>query len=136
MIQIDRRPPVPMPIRTPIAPARWHRMADEAIAASDARSSNGWSHPLRSPRIDPIPVEKAIRRGDVPAGTTYRTTLTLNDLGRVDLTVIHWPCHIAVRLQCDCAASYAWLVSRRARLECRLTSALRHPSKVDVAYAR
>lgn len=118
-----------------IAPALRHRTASEPVATSDAGSSNGWRYLLPSPRVAPILIETAIRRGDVPAGTTYRTTLTLHDLGRIDLTVIHGPCHIAVRLRCDCAASYAWLVSHRARLECRLTSVLRHPSKVDVAYA-
>ena len=135
MIQVHRSLPASTPIRTQIAAAQWHRTASEPIPTSDGRSSNGWSFPRRSPSVDTIPIETAIRRDDVPAGTTYRTTLTLHDFGRVDLTVIHGSCHIAVRLRCDCAASYAWLVARRARLESRLTSALRHRSKVDIAYA-
>ena len=135
MIEIHRSLSAPAPTRLQIAPALWHWTAGEPMATSDARSSNGWRQPRRSPCVEPILIETAIRRGNVPAGTTYRATLTLHDRGRIDLTVMHRPFHIAVRLRCECAASYAWLVSHSAQLEWRLTSVLRHPSKVDVAYA-
>lgn len=135
MMQIHRSLPALAAIRTQTAPSLPHRTAGKPIATSDAHASTGWRHPERSARVDALPIETAIRRGDVPAGTTYRATLILHEIGPVDLTVIHRPCHIAIRLRSDCATSYAWLVSRKHLLECRLTSVLRHPSKVEVAYA-
>ena len=114
--------------------ARWLDSA-AALEMSDARAADGWAYRALPLRIDARFLEAAIRQGDLPFGSTYRTRLAILELGRADLSVTHAASGIAVQFRCDTAAAYTWLLGRRHALECRLASAFSQPCQVEVTYA-
>ncbi len=102
------------------------------LAPTERRGSAGCAREASAACAKEAAIEAAIRASDVASGTTYRTTLAMAELGRLDMTVRHRPSHIAIRLHCVSDASYAWLISKRPLLECRLTRAFGRPSQVEV----
>ena len=70
----------------------------------------------------------------IAVGTTYRTTLTIPDLGCVGMTVTCEPAYLAIRLRCASNASYVWLTTKKRRLESNLTQVLGRATYVELEH--
>jgi hypothetical protein len=106
-----------------------------ATMPNGAADRRGWARCSRAAGaacVDEAPIHAAIRRGDVPNGTSYRATLAMTEIGPLDMTVTHRSSDIAIRLHGESHASYIWLTSKRALLESRLTRALGTTVRVEV----
>jgi hypothetical protein len=76
----------------------------------------------------------AFPQSGIGAGTTYRTTLTIPDLGCVGMTVTCERSCLAIRLRCASNASYTWLTMRKRRLESNLTQVLGRAARVELEH--
>ena len=125
------------PIARPLAPMSNPPTAPFAVPtrAHALDRAPGWTHEAsiafaRSPAMQPAHLV-----GEIPQSTTYRATLSMAQLGHLDLTVTDGPSLTAIRLHCGSDASYAWLASNRRLLECRLAQAFGRASQIELVRA-